>query len=186
EVKMKTTLLAALLFQLLSQTVQYKYGDIIAFKRRGNFYKHFGIYIGGQKFPKQKEGDDIFHYASKDLWRNKCKFGQLRKERNHVEFNYLDNFNGSFEVKVGTPDEITERIQIRLQDCPKYKLLKENCEHLATYIRYNVSLALQVCLGRVETNRCESLHETLFLWWRCRETCGLSGRYPTCNVVNVS
>ena len=58
--------------------------------------------------------------------------------------NYLDGYvdkKGKAYVK-GTKEQIIERIQER---CKHYNVLSNNCEHLATYVRYGVKVSLQVC-----------------------------------------
>lgn len=70
---------------------------------------------------------------------NSCAFtadivGMAKKE------NYLDPMNG---INVGSRDEILQRIRDNTF-CGPYNLLTANCEHLATYIRYNVSSVRQV------------------------------------------
>lgn len=69
-----------------------------------------------------------------------CIFGTLDKKSKHYPQNYLDN-----DYKAGSKDEIKERIKLKYKDCGPYGLLKNNCEHLATYVRYGVSIAVQVC-----------------------------------------
>ena len=80
-----------------------------------------------------------------------CEFGKLGKTRGKSvdeKKNYLDDY-----IPAGdrTTDMIKERIELKKKECGKYKLITNNCEHLATFVRYNISLSLQVS-GRL--NNC--------------------------------
>lgn len=71
-----------------------------------------------------------------------CIFSkQNMKERNLIKDNYLDNVTG---FDVGSKDRIKERIIEKYKDCGKYGPKKNNCEHLATYVRYGKRISLQV------------------------------------------
>ena len=86
-------------------------------------------------------------------WKGKeyvCEFDKLNETRwNSVdkEKNYLD-----FEVPAGnrTTDKIKERIKEMEKECGKYTYLFNNCEHLATYVRYGRRLSEQVS-GRLNS-----------------------------------
>ncbi|GLD72333.1 uncharacterized protein AKAME5_002365700 [Lates japonicus] len=62
-----------------------------------------------------------------------------------VVINYLDGYTDKHgkTYKKGTPNEIRKRIIEKKTDCKLYGLLHNNCEHLATYVRYGVKIALQ-------------------------------------------
>lgn len=75
-----------------------------------------------------------------------CLFSKLNMKAKPFMDNYLDNLKG---YKVGTKDEIKKRIEEKYRDCGPYKPKKNNCEHLATYVRYGVRVSIQVShLGR--------------------------------------
>lgn len=57
----------------------------------------------------------------------------------------LDNYHdGKDNIKIGEEHEILERIKYMKLNCQEYNLLKNNCEHLATYIRYGEQCVEQV------------------------------------------
>lgn len=76
-----------------------------------------------------------------------CVFSQLNPDDKPRVANYLDGYkdNKGKVYQAGTVAEITARINEMWQKCGKYVLIMNNCEHLATYVRYGVKLALQVC-----------------------------------------
>lgn len=61
--------------------------------------------------------------------------------------NYLDDYTDPLTGKTyrkGDDKDILERIIDTYQERRGYGLLHNNCEHLATYVRYGVKVALQV------------------------------------------
>lgn len=59
--------------------------------------------------------------------------------------NYLDNNKDYPDFKKGTVPDMKKRIMKKFETCRgEYGLLTNNCEHLATYVRYGVELSLQV------------------------------------------
>uniref|UniRef100_A0A8C6SNK1 LRAT domain-containing protein n=1 Tax=Neogobius melanostomus TaxID=47308 RepID=A0A8C6SNK1_9GOBI len=144
----------------------YNYGDIIGFQREklpgGNIrfkFMHFGIYIDKLRFEEygQKEGDNLFHITGPIYYDNGifqkfsgCVFGKIENEiknENKItekKFNYLDGLPTTIKnVMAGPEDKFTERILSKLPKCQNWDALQNNCEHLATYIRYGVSISLQ-------------------------------------------
>ena len=64
----------------------------------------------------------------------------------HV-FNFLDGYvdkKGKVYTK-GTETEMKARIEEKHAKCGLYNALGNNCEHLATYVRYGEKISLQVC-----------------------------------------
>ena len=61
-------------------------------------------------------------------------------------YNYLDGVDNGEGGKYtpGTTEEIKARIADMLDKCKKYKLFKNNCEHFATEVRYNIAMTMQV------------------------------------------
>ena len=79
-----------------------------------------------------------------------CEFGKLNETRgksNDEKMNYLDD---EIPAANRTTDKIKERIKEKNEECRKYKLITNNCEHLATYVRYGESVSLQVS-GRLNS-----------------------------------
>ena len=84
------------------------------------------------------------------LLKTACKFGKLAEERKGSKDrknNYLDSH---ITAEYRRPDEIKERIELKKKECGKYKLFSNNCEHLANYVRYNISCSVQVS-GRLNS-----------------------------------
>lgn len=70
-----------------------------------------------------------------------CIFDKLNTAEKHIKENYLDKLEG---FKAGSEDQIAERIKEKHGKCETYDPRANNCEHLATYVRYGVSISLQV------------------------------------------
>lgn len=69
-----------------------------------------------------------------------CIFGKLSEEvGDPVVDNYLDE-----SLPKGNNQEILDRINKKRNNCEDYSLLKDNCEHLATYVRYGTKCSEQV------------------------------------------
>lgn len=80
----------------------------------------------------------------------KCLFSELNYDEDPKVDNYLDGYTDPI-TKVtfqrGTDEEIRQRILETSQKCKTYRLLSNNCEHLATYIRYGYGIAVQVSVS---------------------------------------
>ena len=93
-----------------------------------------------------------------------CTFGILANEKRgsqDVKKNYLDHVNKLNANR--TPDKIAKRIRERDGNCGNYGPITNNCEHLATYVRYGVSRSLQVS-GRL--NSCNINVFILFFFYK--------------------
>nr|NP_001290789.1 uncharacterized protein LOC105008735 precursor [Esox lucius]ACO14214.1 HRAS-like suppressor 2 [Esox lucius] len=124
---------------------QYTFGDIIAFprlplKRNGALYTyaHYAIYVGDKEFLHKKTGEDISHITGVPVSKllkyglSSCIFGKLSDEGgNHRKDNYLDG-----QISKRNDDEIVEDINNLFNNCGKRHPTKNNCEHLATHLRY--------------------------------------------------
>ncbi|KAL3980329.1 translation initiation factor 3 subunit H [Sarotherodon galilaeus] len=146
---MRNFILVALTFHLLVVTVveingDYTFGDIISFPRKcakiNKAYKHFAVYVGQSNLFGQGEDKDIFERIRKPTDGKYCAFGSLKKEPKHQKENYLD--------KKLTPSNRTDIIKHIIamntaEICGKYNLLKNNCEHLATWVRYGKAYVKQ-------------------------------------------
>lgn len=77
-----------------------------------------------------------------------CIFDDLKKEEantNNVKIE-LDNYlDGIPDIEVGTKEAMAARIKEKLGNCGVYLPIGNNCEHIATYVRYNQKISLQVC-----------------------------------------
>ncbi|XP_039661211.1 uncharacterized protein LOC120561932 isoform X1 [Perca fluviatilis] len=148
---MRNLILVALIIQLVI-TVDingFQFGDIISFKPRciqfaGKqfYYQHFAIYVGDEDLPGKGSGANIYERLNK---RPSCVFSKLDMAEEPEVFNYLDGYKDKKgkEYKAGTEAEMTARINKRKANCWPYNFLANNCEHLATYVRYGVRFALQ-------------------------------------------
>ncbi|KAF3692361.1 HRAS-like suppressor 2 [Channa argus] len=139
---------------------EYSFGDIISFERSCPCmstltYKHFAIYVGNKEIDGKESGKDIYQrtgpvFAINPLQLSDCIFSKLEDERQPSIFgaknvekkdNYLDGFE---MFTAGPEDKIIERIQETKGNCNTYNPISNNCEHLATYIRYGVRVSLQL------------------------------------------
>uniref|UniRef100_A0A3Q1G6B5 LRAT domain-containing protein n=1 Tax=Acanthochromis polyacanthus TaxID=80966 RepID=A0A3Q1G6B5_9TELE len=119
---------------------QFEFGDMITHNRI--CYDHYAIYVGPEKiFEKQNAGEDIFHFTrdKKNQRLAQCVFGKRIPGRTYMKNNYLDD-----KLQVGTREEMKTRIQEKHRNCSQYNLVSNNCEHLATYVRYGRSRCNQV------------------------------------------
>uniref|UniRef100_A0A671VGI3 LRAT domain-containing protein n=1 Tax=Sparus aurata TaxID=8175 RepID=A0A671VGI3_SPAAU len=165
---MKSLILAAVILQLVIigiktdgkvsyfhiTVVKYQFGDIIEFPRKIGTYSHYAVYVGPESGVNVSQGDNgIFHRTGTSLCkRYTCEFGKLNKTRgksNDKKRNYLDN-DKEYPAENRTPVKIRERIEEKNEECRKYKVFTNNCEHLATYVRYGIGRSLQVS-GRLNS-----------------------------------
>ncbi|CAK6967822.1 phospholipase A and acyltransferase 1-like [Scomber scombrus] len=152
---MRSLILVAVILQLTVIIIEchnYKFGDMIAFPRRCGcikkpVYKHFAIYVGDKPFPGKQPGQDIFHHTLISLthFKTGCVFGVLGEKVKHELDNSLDNETLGTHTYIRSTDEvITERINNVTRDgCGGYNPLTNNCEHLATYVRYGHKISRQ-------------------------------------------
>uniref|UniRef100_A0A3Q0QRS1 LRAT domain-containing protein n=1 Tax=Amphilophus citrinellus TaxID=61819 RepID=A0A3Q0QRS1_AMPCI len=152
--KMRTVILVGLILHLVITVVKingdvsnffkfyfcfYAFGDIISFPRTfakiKKSYKHFAVYVG----PKT----NLFGQGDKDLFHRihgkYCVFGSLKNEAQHQKENYLDG-----KLNKSSDADIMKNIKVMMEYCGKYKLFRNNCEHLATYVRYGRAYSKQV------------------------------------------
>ncbi|TDH11289.1 hypothetical protein EPR50_G00059460 [Perca flavescens] len=136
---MRKLILVALIIQrVITVDINgFQFGDIISFKPscktvlgKSIFYQHYAVYVGDRPLPDKKPS---------------CVFSKLDMTEEPEVFNYLDGFTDKKgkEYKAGTEAEMTARINKRKANCWPYNFLANNCEHLATYVRYGVRFALQ-------------------------------------------
>ncbi|XP_078027450.1 uncharacterized protein LOC144464461 [Epinephelus lanceolatus] len=162
---MKNLILVSLILQLVITVIdsneELKFGDIIAFPRgcTGKNYKHYAIYVGPEHIVNVSQGDnDIFHRSGeadgkKDGGRKRksgakkdnvtCKFGKLSETEGHPGHKVENYFDGVGNFTKGTDDELKERIKSANNNCRDYRLFANNCEHLATWVRYNEAHSIQ-------------------------------------------
>uniref|UniRef100_A0A8C4FAG9 LRAT domain-containing protein n=1 Tax=Dicentrarchus labrax TaxID=13489 RepID=A0A8C4FAG9_DICLA len=120
---------------------EFKFGDIIAFPSKlcNCFtYTHYAVWVGDEYFEGKKPGQNIFEYNGRVAG---CVFNKLPTAKEHKKDNYLDDY-----FVVGTYKEIRIRILQQQHTCKTYNPFANNCEHLATYIRYGEKISLQVSL----------------------------------------
>ncbi|MEQ2287669.1 hypothetical protein AMECASPLE_015032 [Ameca splendens] len=127
----------------------FQFGDIISYKTRckvGVRYKHFAVYVGDVNICGKKAGQDIYEQAKKYHGKS-CKFAKLTMNEEPEVNNYLDDYTdpltGETYIK-GDDKDIIKRIIETYQNCRIYGILHNNCEHIATYVRYGVRVALQL------------------------------------------
>uniref|UniRef100_A0A3B4H9M8 LRAT domain-containing protein n=1 Tax=Pundamilia nyererei TaxID=303518 RepID=A0A3B4H9M8_9CICH len=128
-----------LMLTRLQLTVEiYTFGDIISFPKKcakiDNVYKHFAVYVGTDDF--------LLIITGKPTDGKYCVFGSLKDQGEHAKENYLDS-----NLTPSSRDDIIKRIKVMTDKkyCGKYNLLKNNCEHLVTWVRYGKAYVKQVC-----------------------------------------
>ncbi|KAK2845100.1 hypothetical protein Q5P01_011759 [Channa striata] len=137
---MRSLIVVAVVLQLAIRIIEihgnFEFGDIISFKRKclckPFTYKHFAIYVGNRTMDGDaKQQPD-------------CMFGKLSEQGEGTKENYLDQ-EFSEEVNKAAHDTniISTRISAMITKCGVYNVLKNNCEHLATYVRYGHSISRQ-------------------------------------------
>ncbi|XP_034730416.1 uncharacterized protein LOC117946401 [Etheostoma cragini] len=146
---MRKLVLVAVILQLVIDINGFQFGDIISFKPRCKpilgkrfYYQHFAVYVGDRQLPGKEDGQDIFERIKDSP---SCVFSTLDMAEEPEVANYLDGYKDKKgkEYKAGTEAEITARINKQKVNCGGYNVAKNNCEHLATYVRYGVKVALQ-------------------------------------------
>ncbi|XP_049439762.1 phospholipase A and acyltransferase 1-like isoform X1 [Epinephelus fuscoguttatus] len=151
---MKNLTLVSLILQLVITinviNAKYKFGDMIAFPRgskRNPSYKHYAVFVGPNTEIDIGQGDNDIYHRSGRLGRSKpsdCRFDKLEKTRGKWKRDFKDNYlDGIRDFKPGTKEDIMKRINETVGKCDKYRLFTNNCEHLATYVRYGVKVAWQ-------------------------------------------
>ncbi|XP_067367938.1 phospholipase A and acyltransferase 5-like [Channa argus] len=142
---MKKLILVAFVFQLVILINAYQFGDIVSFLRTKKCvcvtlsFKHFAVYVGNEAIDGKTEPDqDIFHHTGPSRHAPGCVFGKLAEEGDGVLENYLDKTHPP-----GDHDTILKRINEKKSNCGQYSLFRNNCEHLATYVRNGVAQSKQ-------------------------------------------
>ncbi|KAK0136059.1 Phospholipid-metabolizing enzyme A-C1 [Merluccius polli] len=129
---------------------QFQFGDVIAIPRElcdcfPSNYTHYAVWVGDVNFTGKKPGANIFEHKRPSLFSKLnvtgCVFNELNTTEKYKKHNYLDGI-GSYVV--GTPEEMKKRIIEQHKTCPTYYLFSNNCEHLATYIRYGTGISVQM------------------------------------------
>ncbi|XP_078108232.1 uncharacterized protein LOC144519158 [Sander vitreus] len=146
----KLILVAVILLLVITvDTNGFQFGDIISFKPscmmvlgKNISYQHYAVYVGDRQLPGKKDEENIFERRNN---KTSCVFSTLDMTKEPEVFNYLDGYKDKKgkEYKAGTEAEMTARINKKKAKCGLYNLLANNCEHLATYVRYGVKVALQ-------------------------------------------
>lgn len=82
----------------------------------------------------------------------RCRFSELNMNLEPEVNNYLDDYTNPSTGRTyckGDDKDIIERITETYENWGVYGILHYNCEHLATYVRYGVKIAVQVSGQRV-------------------------------------
>uniref|UniRef100_A0A3Q1J9B2 LRAT domain-containing protein n=1 Tax=Anabas testudineus TaxID=64144 RepID=A0A3Q1J9B2_ANATE len=157
--KMRNLVLVAVILQLALIEVQgedYEFGDIISFVRScpcdpKKTYKHFAIYVGDTEIDGKEPGQDLFQRTGPVPGINPpklsdCIFDKLENEhksKSKLNIEKKDNYFDSV-LTPGTKEEIIQRIKEKKGKCGVYNPINNNCEHVATYIRYGERYSLVV------------------------------------------
>ncbi|ROL14412.1 hypothetical protein DPX16_0116 [Anabarilius grahami] len=103
-----------------------QFGDLIEFPRAG-LYSHYGIFVGGEHFDKQGANDNIFEMTG-----GGCRFVE-KKGHLKVRNDYYNKDAQTREQMIAT---IKALMDPKDERCKKYSLREENCEMVATRVRY--------------------------------------------------
>uniref|UniRef100_A0A8D3BR64 LRAT domain-containing protein n=1 Tax=Scophthalmus maximus TaxID=52904 RepID=A0A8D3BR64_SCOMX len=119
-----------------------QFGDMIAYPPvcDGKItLQHFAVYVGDRTFPATMAWLGYWTLSPT------CIFSTLNVADKPYVFNYLDGYkeNGK-EYKKGKEEKMEERIREKYNKCSLYSAVGNNCEHLATYVRYGEKISLQV------------------------------------------
>ncbi|MEQ2190167.1 hypothetical protein GOODEAATRI_032983 [Goodea atripinnis] len=170
----------------------YNFGDMIAFSRKIRCpckpftYKHYAVYVGSEELKNKLENQDIFHLtgAASNLLRGEklsdCIFSELAKEGDHKLDNYLDELWKNDGKEIDVPG-IKKRIEEKYKNCGSWVPLTNNCEHVATYVRYGLKVSFQcgtsaskiVFNTKVSKKMIKKIKETLNAP-TCESSCSLS------------
>ncbi|KAL1276126.1 hypothetical protein QQF64_035749 [Cirrhinus molitorella] len=100
-------------------------------------YMHWAVYVGkgtvhGLENIKNDD-EDIFHITGYVFPKaSDCLFGKMNEISGKPwKFNYLDG-----EIKVRSTNDMKKVIRKMHKNCRMWDLFMNNCEHVATYIRY--------------------------------------------------
>uniref|UniRef100_A0A3P9Q3B9 LRAT domain-containing protein n=1 Tax=Poecilia reticulata TaxID=8081 RepID=A0A3P9Q3B9_POERE len=115
-------------------------------------YKHFAVYVGDVNIcGKNAELMNclfLICYLFTEKYHGKsCKFSKMKMNEEPEVNNFLDDYADPLTgVTYGKGDDkdIIKRITETYQSSTIYGFLHNNCEHLATYVRYGVRVAVQV------------------------------------------
>ncbi|CAB1326699.1 unnamed protein product [Coregonus sp. 'balchen'] len=126
----------------------YAFGDIIKFNRQKigiTLYSHYAIYVGNENIQGKNTGEDIFHFSGekKNPENADCVFAKLEVVTDgstHEQHNYRDA-PGFKKRKV--EDMIQDIIALHKKCRGSYSVNSNNCEHLATFIRYGSASCIQ-------------------------------------------
>ncbi|XP_065110036.1 phospholipase A and acyltransferase 1-like isoform X2 [Paramisgurnus dabryanus] len=112
------------------------FGDLIAYSR--GLYKHYAVYTG----KNEKGQDTVVEFTGESGLHSKAgatvKQGLLKPDGKVV------NYDEIMGLKPQPVDKMEKAVQQLLKDGGgKYGVLDNNCEHLATFVRYGKPVSLQ-------------------------------------------
>ncbi|XP_034554068.1 phospholipase A and acyltransferase 4-like [Notolabrus celidotus] len=146
---MKCVILLAAVFLLVITVVidGFQFGDMLYYPPKPHpmiktfQYRHLAIYLGND-FPGHKGKEVIFERLNENP---ACVFKELDMSERPVVCNYLDGYVDERKVvyQGGSVEDMKGRIEELQKNCGKYNVLTNNCEHLATYVRYGRKISLQ-------------------------------------------
>uniref|UniRef100_A0A8C7X0Q2 LRAT domain-containing protein n=1 Tax=Oryzias sinensis TaxID=183150 RepID=A0A8C7X0Q2_9TELE len=140
-------ILQVLVLMQKTRMMHFQFGDIISFKPKcwaGFRFMHFAVYVGDVDFCGKKQTEVIYEQSKKVL---RCRFSELHMNLEPEVNNYLDDYTDPSSGRTyckGDDKSILDRITETYEDSGMYGLFHYNCEHLATYVRYGVKVAVQV------------------------------------------
>ncbi|XP_045550336.1 phospholipase A and acyltransferase 4 [Salmo salar] len=125
----------------------FTFGDIITFPRTTlgiSSYNHYAIYVGDKNIRGKVSGQDIFHFSGEitDLGNANCVFAKLEDvtENSTPEVQNRD----TADLKMRKVEDMIQDITTLHNRCKGlYGPISDNCEHLATVIRYGSATCKQ-------------------------------------------
>jgi hypothetical protein len=125
-------------------------GDLIEILRKEFFYSHWGVYVG--------DGLIVHLSADKDGWAivEQKKLVDVAKEHK-CRVNNMESAAEKRKLLVKSFDTIKANVDIKKSQNNKYNVMKNNCEHFATYCRYGEGFSEQVCALEHLKSFCKSV-----------------------------
>lgn len=117
-------------------------GDIIAIKRWGGLYEHYGVYIGDGR---------VIHFSAKEgdfggeITVHEASFDDF--VRNDL-FYYKVEF-GKRDGRLYSPEETVVRAKEMIGNNKKYNLITNNCEHFARWCKTGKRTSTQVVVFKL-------------------------------------
>nr|XP_029499090.1 uncharacterized protein LOC115114745 isoform X2 [Oncorhynchus nerka] len=101
---------------------------------------HFAIWVGNPPtnvVMPNRNTHNIFHFDGKKL---NCTYADIGDINEWQQYNVRDNKPGFVPQQ---PEQIARDLEERYHNCGDYSVLRNNCEHLVTWLRYHNKVSKQ-------------------------------------------